>query len=137
MPKPVLLPSLLTAGLLLAGLPTGAAPLPQKLDSCSRTRVKEISYRLGSTDENGVLIPMAGSGSAISYTNGGYQVSYDMEPAIHRSREGDPVELCLTFIPDCSEAHPGDVRGRQYRARNLRTGDSWTLPDSQHSCGGA
>ena len=24
-----------------------------------------------------------------------------------------------------------------YRATNLRTGESWEAPDSQHSCGGA
>ncbi|MBW4530713.1 MAG: hypothetical protein KME02_08515 [Aphanothece saxicola GSE-SYN-MK-01-06B] len=70
-------------------------------------------------------------------TNGGYQVSYDTVPAIHSSREGDPVELCLTFVPDGHGAPRGDVSGRVYRARNLRTGGTWTLPDSQHSCGGA
>ncbi|MEB3263503.1 MAG: hypothetical protein VKJ66_03935 [Synechococcus sp.] len=131
-------------GVLLLALPAvlrpaaaTAAPLPRTLGACSRTSVKEVLYRLSSPDENGVYIPVAGSGSAISYTNGGYQVSYDMVPAIHRSQEGDAVELCLEFIPDCREAPPGDGRGRIYRARNLRTGDTWSLPDSQHSCGGA
>ncbi len=85
----------------------------------------------------GLLLPIAGSGSAVSYSNGGYQVSYDTVPAIHRSRKGDPVELCLTFVPDSCEAPRGDVRGRFYLGRNLRTGGTWTLPDSQHSCGGA
>ncbi len=131
------LPALLMVSLLQLIPPTSAAPLPRKIGACSRTTVNEILYRLGSTDANGVVIPIAGSGSAISYTNGGYQVSYDTVPAIHRSREGDPVELCLTFVPDCREAPRGDVRGRIYRARNLRTGGTWTLPDSQHSCGGA
>ncbi|MFM7676433.1 MAG: hypothetical protein ACKO5F_12830 [Synechococcus sp.] len=138
LPLPLLLP-LLTAALPAGLLPPAAtaAPLPRTLGACSRTSVKEVLYRLSSPDENGVYIPVAGSGSAISYTNGGYQVSYDMVPAIHRSQEGDAVELCLEFIPDCREAPPGDVRGRIYRARNLRTGESWSLPDSQHSCGGA
>lgn len=131
------LPGLLLASLLLPIAPSSAEPLPRRLGECRRTFVKEILYRLGSTDAKGVVIPMEGSGSAISYTNGGYQVSYDTVPAIHRSRQGDPVELCITFIPDCREAPRGDVRGRMYRVRNLRDGDTWTLPDNQHSCGGA
>jgi hypothetical protein len=103
MTTPVFLSALLVATLGLAGLPASGAPLPRRIGACSRTTVKEILYRLGSTDANGVVIPVAGSGSAISYTNGGYQVSYDTVPAIHRSRAGDPVELCLTFVPDCRQ----------------------------------
>ena len=133
----VCLGALLAAFLLPPALPAAASPLPRRVGACSRTTVKEILYRLGSTDANGVVIPVPGSGSAIAYTNGGYQVSYDMVPAIHRSREGDSVELCLTSVPDCRQAPRGDLRGRIYRARNLRTSESWTLPDSQHSCGGA
>ena len=126
-----------SALLLLPALPSMSAPLPRGKGQCSNTFVKEILYRLGATDSQGVLIPIEGSGSAVSYTNGGYQVSYDTVPAIHRSREGDPVQLCLTYIPDCSQAPKGDQRGRIYRARNLRTGESWILLDSQHRCGGA
>lgn len=130
-------PALLAAALLLPVAPAAAAPLPRRLGACSPTFIREILYRLSAADANGVQIPIAGSGSAVSYTNGGYQVSYDMVPAIHSSREGDPVELCLSFVPDCSGAPRGDGRGRVYRGRNLRTGGTWTLPDSQHSCGGA
>jgi hypothetical protein len=129
--------ALLAACLLLPLAPAAAAPLPRRLGDCRPTFIREIHYRLSAADANGVQIPIAGSGSAVSYTNGGYQVSYDMVPEIHSSREGDRVELCLSFVPDCREAPRGDVRGRIYRARNLRTGGTWTLPDSQHSCGGA
>ena len=114
-----------------------AAPLPRKVGSCAETLVKEINYRLSSADANGVDIPIPGSGSSITFTNGGYQVSYDTVGAIHRSRADDKVRVCLTFIPDCSHASPGDQRGRIYKTTNLRTGESWELPDSQHSCGGA
>lgn len=56
-------------------------------------------------------------------------------PAIKNSRVGDHVLNCLVFIPkDCPK---GDDRGRIYTVTNLRTLESWTLPDSQHSCGGA
>ena len=32
------------------------------------------------------------SGSAITYANGGHQVSYDMVPGIQHSRVGDPIK---------------------------------------------
>jgi hypothetical protein len=31
----------------------------------------------------------------------------------------------------------GDHRGKIYKATNLRTHGQWTLPDAEHSCGGA
>ena len=80
--------------------PSLAAPLPQKVGTCTQTFVKEVSYRLASLDDNGVLIPKPGSGSAIRFTNGGYQVGYDSVAAIHASRRDDPVRVCL-FIPEC------------------------------------
>lgn len=121
---------------LLSPLAT-AAPLPRRIGTCTPTFIKEISYRLSTPDANGVYVPVPGSGSSVSFSNGGYQVSYDTVGAIHRSRPDDKVKVCLTFIPDCSRARPGDERGRVYQTTNLRTGESWTLPDSQHSCGGA
>ncbi|MGA2795469.1 MAG: hypothetical protein ABSE69_18495 [Roseiarcus sp.] len=109
-----------------------AAGLPTRVGQCVKTTVKSVETRLvdGSTNQ-----PVAGSGSAISFVNGGYQVSYDQLPAVDSSRPGDPVEMCLVSIPrDCP---PGDDRGREYRTTNLRTQKSWRLPDSEHSCGGA
>lgn len=32
---------------------------------------------------------------------------------------------------------PGDNRGKIYTTTNMRTVKSWTLPDSEHRCGGA
>jgi hypothetical protein len=79
--------------------------------------------------------PIPNSGSAINYTDGGYQVSYDNEPGIENSNIGDKVRLCLTYIPtDCP---PGDNRGKIYKVTNLRTGTTWELPDAEHLCGGA
>ena len=102
-----------------------AEPLPTEIGACSETTITEIGYRLGDPD----------TGSAISYANGGVQVSYDTIPEIHRSRVGDPVRLCLVSLPE--DCPPGDDRGKVYSATNLRTGESWEAPDSQHSCGGA
>ena len=102
-----------------------AEELPTEVGACSETTIEDIGYRLGAPE----------SGSAISYANGGGQVSYDTIPEIHRSRVGDPVRLCLVSIPE--DCPPGDDRGKDYSATNLRTGESWEAPDSQHSCGGA
>src|SRR4051794_40191706 len=47
----------------------------------------------------------------------------------------DHVLICLVFIPkNCPK---GDDRGKMYTVTNLRTLKSWTLPNAQHSCGGA
>lgn len=117
---------------LASGGSAAAGPLPRQVGQCTRTVIAKIGQRLedGST---GRQIP--GSGSAVNFANGGYQVSYDEIPQINRSRHGDPVRVCLVSLPkDCP---PGDDRGRVYRTTNLRTRQSWTLPDSEHMCGGA
>ena len=110
----------------LHSLSARAAELPRAVGQCSETTIARIGYRLEGTP---------GSGSGVSYANRGSQVSYDTIAAIHRSRTGDPVRLCLVSIP--KGCPPNDERGRVYRATNLRTGESWVAPDSQHICGGA
>lgn len=112
--------------------PAFAAGLPVRVGQCATTTVKSVEARLvdGSTNK-----PIPDSGSAISFANGGYQVSYDTVAAVEASRPGDPVRLCLVSIPE--GCPPGDARGRQYKTTNLRTKASWTLPDAEHSCGGA
>jgi hypothetical protein len=118
--------------LAVAGGPARADPLPTQVGECSSTLVKNVETRLedGKTGQ-----PIPGSGSAVNFDNGGYQVSYDTEPAIEQSRPGDPVRMCLVLIPqDCPR---GDNRGYTYQTTNLRTRQSWTLPNSEHGCGGA
>ena len=106
--------------------------LPTKVGSCVITEVESTSTRLTDALTN---LPIANSGSAISYTDSGSQVSYDNELGIENSNIGDKVRLCLTYIPtDCP---PGDDRGKIYKATNLRTGTTWELPDAEHLCGGA
>jgi hypothetical protein len=116
----------LVASMLPAATPVLAAPLPTRVGQCSETAITVLASRLEKTPE---------SGSAVEFENGGYQVSYEIVPQLQRSRVGDKVRMCLTTVPrDCPK---GDDRGRIYRTTNLRTGEGWTLPDSQHSCGGA
>ena len=123
--------TLAAVALAAVGLAARAGSLPRRPGQCVRTTISEIAQRLA--DDAGR--PAPGSGSAIDFANGGSQVSYEEVGAVNNSRVGDPVRMCLVWIP-----HPcprGDVRGRVYRTTNLRTGLSWKLPDSQHSCGGA
>ncbi len=103
---------------------TGGAPA--KVGDCVMTTVQVVGTRL-----DGV----AGSGSAIEYANGIAQVSYDQVPGIDSSRTGDEVKLCLVSLPQ--NCPPGDDRGKIYSGTNTRTGQTWSEPDSEHSCGGA
>ena len=129
--------AILATALLLAVQPAqaqrrGARPPAMAVGTCVRTTIAQVSQRLedGSTHR---VIP--DSGSAVTFANGLYQVSYDQVPAVNRSRRGDPVFVCLMMLPE--NCPPGDVRGKLYTTTNLRTGESWTLPDSEHGCGGA
>ena len=107
-------------------------PLPVRVLDCGGSVIKNVSDRFGSP----IDAPRS-SGSSVSFTNGGYNVSYDTVDAIKNSRVGDHVMICLMHIPDPDKCPPGDARGRIYTVTNLRTLESWTLPDSQHRCGGA
>ena len=82
-------------GMVLLSSEAVAAVFPRKIGVCSETFVKEINYRLASVDANEVYIPVPGSGSSSTFTNGGYQVSYETVGAIHRSRRDDKVRMCL------------------------------------------
>ena len=105
--------------------PALAAELPKRVGQCVITAIKSVGTRLDTP----------GSGSAVSFENGGGQVGYDSVPAIEHSRAGDRVRLCLVSIPQ--HCPKGDDRGRVYRTTNLRTHKTWKMPDSAHMCGGA
>jgi hypothetical protein len=111
--------------------PALAEPMPKHVGDCAKTKVSRIETRL--VDGGGKSI--AGSGSAIDFVNGGYQVSYDQIAAIDTSRQGNPAEVCLVSVPKgCPK---GDHRGKIYKTTNLRSHGQWTLPDAEHACGGA
>ncbi len=120
------------AASVLAAAPAGAGALPTRVGACVVTTIESVETRLvdGATNE-----PVPGSGSAVRFANGGYQVSYETVPEIEGSRKGDRVRMCFISRPlDCPK---GDDRGKIYNSTNLRTHKSWRLPDSEHSCGGA
>ena len=105
---------------------TSALALPTTVGACTETTIAEIGTRLEGVPD---------SGSAVRFADGGGQVSYQTLRAIERSRVGDEVRVCLVSVP--KHCPPGDERGKVYRATNLRNHEHWTLPDSEHSCGGA
>ena len=121
--------------LLLLGPTTASAALrsamPRVPGTCAFTRIKQVTTRL----EDGAGHPVPDSGSAVVLENGVYGVSYDRVPEVQHSRRGDRVLTCLVKLPhNCPK---GDERGKLYTTTNLRTEESWTLPDAEHYCGGA
>lgn len=112
-----------------------AAPVSRvlpKLGTCARTTIKELSQRL---EDGRTHRTIPNSGSAMVLNNGVYGVSYDQVAALNESKVGDPVYTCLVKLP--RHCPPGDNRGKLYTTTNLRTEQSWTLPDAEHICGGA
>jgi hypothetical protein len=112
---------------------SASTPAPQprshhllRVGDCVDATVASVGSRL-----EGV----ANSGSAILYTNGLSQVSYDAVAGIDHAKAGDSVRLCLASAPQ--NCPPGDERGKVYSATNQRTGETWSAPDSEHACGGA
>ncbi len=106
-------------------------PLPTGILTCGGGVIAQIGPRLeGDTKFE--------TGASVRLNNDGVTVAYQGDPsltAIKHSKVGDHVLVCLVFVPKNCPA--GDTRGKQYTITNLRTLESWTLPDSQHSCGGA
>jgi hypothetical protein len=106
--------------------------LPERVGECARTHISKFEHRL---EVGAVHKAVPGSGSAIEFANGLDQVSYGEMAQIDRSRRGVAVLVCLVAIPrDCPR---GDNRGKIYTTTDRRTVESWTMMDSQHSCGGA
>ena len=113
-------------GLVLLVTPAWAANVPARVGQCVTTKISLTGPRLEGAPT---------SGTTVVYANKILNVDYDVIAAVQKSRVGDPVRLCLVSIP--KHCPPGDDRGKFYSARNLRTGGSWKMYDSEHLCGGA
>ena len=103
-----------------------ADAVPVRTGQCVDTAVKQVGFRLEGDPD---------SGDSLAYTNGEIQTSYDRIPGAGQSRPGDRVRMCLTSVP--KRCPKGDLRGRVYKVTNLRTGKTWSAPNSSHTCGGA
>jgi len=119
----------LAVGLLMLVQPAAAQSVPGQ---CVQTMITALGHRL-EDGRTGRAIP--GSGSTVTFSNKVGLVGYEELPQIARARVGDRAMLCLVALP--TGCPPGDNRGRTYTATDLRTHESWTLSDSEHSCGGA
>jgi len=119
----------LVGALLLAVPALAQESLPAQVGDCAETTIAEIGPRLMMDDPN------FESGVGVLYANGLSQVSYEPIQEVIASQVGDPVRMCLVFIPE--DCPVGDDRGKVYDTTNLRTGGAWSMPDAQHECGGA
>jgi hypothetical protein len=107
--------------------------LPSTVGECADTTITSITDRFGAD-----LTPSkkgSEKGTFIRFSNSGVQVSRVKERSIVRSQVFDKVNMCLVDIPKNCAA--GDNRGRVYKTTNLRTGESWSLPNDVRACGGA
>lgn len=119
----------LAAGMAAAAVPSARADeLPTEVGACADSTITQTGGRLEGDDT-------FETGTFVQFDNGGSQISYDRVDGVVNSKIGDPVRICLVSIPE--GCPPGDDRGRVYSTTNLRTGDSWEMPDSGHMCGGA
>lgn len=112
--------------------------LPKRLGDCIITKIDWVGTRVEAPAPESLSPAYGGRfdpGSQLTFNNGARQVGYETVSAIKESRKGDPIRVCLISFP--RHCPKGDNRGRVYRTTNLRTRKSWTLPDSQHRCGGA
>lgn len=121
------------AGVLPASVPAHAQ-MPAKVEACAKTTIVRIGTRFSDK-----LVKPKGDGidegTSVELKNGVYGISYQYIEAIGGSKIGDTVITCLVSLPrNCPK---GDDRGRFYTTTNLRTQEAWSLPDSQHMCGGA
>lgn len=115
------------ASQLKSGLPAATEGTDLKVRQCMSDSIKHVRPRLDGIDFS--------TGVVALYESGGIAISYDLEPEVIASKPGDHLVVCLVELPkNCPR---GDHRGKLYLAHNLRTGQNWTLQDSQHSCGGA
>jgi uncharacterized protein len=115
-----------SAVMISEGTPT-SFDIPTVVGQCAATKVELVHSRLEGDD------PEFEMGIGVDYANGGYGVSYSREEPVARSTSGDPVIMCLIEIDrDC----PPDSSGHLFFTTNMRTKESWILPDAQHKCGG-
>jgi hypothetical protein len=107
--------------------------LPSTVGQCADTTITSITDRFGAD-----LTPSkkgSDKGTFVRFSNSGVQVSLVKERSIVRSQVFDKVNMCLVDVP--KGCPPGDNRGRVYKTTNLRTGESWSLPNDVRSCSGA
>lgn len=107
----------------------GDTPLPRKVGACATTTIASIGTRFGPGK------PSNSEGTSFTTKNMASGVADNYVADIAKSKVGDPVRTCVVSLPE--GCPPNDDRGWVYKTTNLRTHRTWTLQDSNHSCGGA
>jgi hypothetical protein len=110
--------------------PPKFSPFSIPAGTCFTTPVMQVTTRL--TDGG---LPVPGSGSALVFADGAYQVLYRQDAAMNAALPGDNVTLCVKARDPTCSADSG--RGNTYDAYDHRTHDVWRAPDSEHACAGA
>jgi hypothetical protein len=82
-----ILRTVLAGVILVWPVAASAQPLPTREGTCVRSKIAAVEQRLRD-GPNGPFI--RGSGSAVRFTDGGYQVAYAEIEAVQNSRTGDP-----------------------------------------------
>ena len=100
-----------------------------RIGACYVTRVNWIGNRFAEGR------PDRDAGTQLGFVNKLWLVDYGLVRPVARSRIGDPIRACVADLPKGCNAY--DLRGIGYKVRNLRTGEIWTMGDSQHVCRGA
>lgn len=102
-----------------------------KAGECSLFRAVEVSC--GPEEASGGdCIPMLGGGSHIVLSDDLRGLSAEDIGAVASTRRGDPMLACKGApAPRCAA---GDTRGHFWTITNYRTGDSWQMADTVHTC---
>ena len=119
--------------LLLAITGLSRADDMRKIDppQCSDTTVKQVSSRLVDPSTG----PMWESGASVSFANGVVLTAYNTPTVVRNERTGDKVQVCLVAVPKVCP--PGDDRGKEYSVYDYQQKASYTMANSEHTCGGA
>lgn len=97
---------------------------------CESTLISKVGHRIEGNSEFSRT-----SGSAVTFANGAFLVSYSESAVVRGSKVGDPVLLCTVSTQQGCPA--GRPPSKTIVMVNLKTSRFWKADTSSHSCDGA